>query len=172
MSSWTDPERWASLTSGSACPICRDGGPTSPFAQLEVSTLALPDGGPLKGYAVLFTRRHVVELHDLSPDEAAAFMRDVQRTGSALQSVTGAIKLNYEIHGNTIPHLHVHFFPRYPGDPFEGGPIDPRGSPHQLYAPGEHARLGNALRAALGSGQAPAQGGGSRPPGLHDPTAP
>jgi len=33
-------------------------------------------------------------------------------------------KLNYEIHGNTIPHLHMHLFPRFDGDPFEGRPID------------------------------------------------
>jgi diadenosine tetraphosphate (Ap4A) HIT family hydrolase len=32
--------------------------------------------------------------------------------------------MNYEIHGNTIPHLHVHLFLRYKGDPFEGGPIN------------------------------------------------
>jgi diadenosine tetraphosphate (Ap4A) HIT family hydrolase len=34
--------------------------------------------------------------------------------------------MNYEIHGNTIPHLHMHLYPRYSGDPFEGEPIDPR----------------------------------------------
>ena len=33
-----------------------------------------------------------------------------------------SVKMNYEVHGNTIPHLHMHFFPRYPGDPFEGAP--------------------------------------------------
>ena len=27
-------------------------------------------------------------------------------------------KMNYEIHGNTIPHLHVHLLPRGPGDGF------------------------------------------------------
>jgi diadenosine tetraphosphate (Ap4A) HIT family hydrolase len=36
------------------------------------------------------------------------------------------MKINYEIHGNTVPHLHVHIFPRHEGDPFVGGPIDPR----------------------------------------------
>lgn len=34
--------------------------------------------------------------------------------------------MNYEIHGNTIPHLHMHLFPRFDGDPFEGRPIDGR----------------------------------------------
>ena len=31
--------------------------------------------------------------------------------------------MNYEIHGNSIPHLHLHLYPRFPGDPFEGRPI-------------------------------------------------
>jgi diadenosine tetraphosphate (Ap4A) HIT family hydrolase len=35
-------------------------------------------------------------------------------------------KMNYEIHGNTIPHLHLHLFPRFAADPYEGGPINPR----------------------------------------------
>jgi diadenosine tetraphosphate (Ap4A) HIT family hydrolase len=32
--------------------------------------------------------------------------------------------MNYEIHGNSIRHLHMHLFPRHDGDPFEGQPID------------------------------------------------
>ena len=31
--------------------------------------------------------------------------------------------MNYEIHGNSIPHLHLHLYPRFSGDPFEGRPI-------------------------------------------------
>ena len=43
----------------------------------------------------------------------------------ALTALFHPVKMNYEIHGNTIPHLHVHLFPRFRGDPHEGGPIDP-----------------------------------------------
>jgi diadenosine tetraphosphate (Ap4A) HIT family hydrolase len=32
--------------------------------------------------------------------------------------------MNYEIHGNTIRLLHMHLFPRFDGDPFEGQPIN------------------------------------------------
>jgi hypothetical protein len=65
-------------------------------------------------------RRHAVELHDLSESEGAAFMRDIQRLSAALHLVTGAAKLNYEVHGNTIRHLHMHFYPRHPGDGLSG----------------------------------------------------
>ncbi len=45
---------------------------------------------------------------------------------SMLYQLFTPTKINYEIHGNTIPHLHVHLFPRFAGDPHVGGPIDPR----------------------------------------------
>jgi diadenosine tetraphosphate (Ap4A) HIT family hydrolase len=48
-------------------------------------------------------------------------MKDIQRVAKVLQVITGAVKLNYEIHGNTIPHLHLHLLPRYREDPFEEG---------------------------------------------------
>ena len=28
--------------------------------------------------------------------------------------------MNHEIHGKTLPHLHLHLFPREPGDPYVG----------------------------------------------------
>jgi diadenosine tetraphosphate (Ap4A) HIT family hydrolase len=48
------------------------------------------------------------------------------RVARVLDGLFHPSKLNYEIHGNTIPHLHMHVSPRFPGDPFEGRPIDPR----------------------------------------------
>ena len=68
-------------------------------------------------------------------------MRDLRRVSRAVAAATGAVKLNYEIHGNTVPHLHVHLFPRYVGDAFEGGPIDPRAAVGPVYAPGEFQAL-------------------------------
>ncbi|MDP8913916.1 MAG: HIT family protein, partial [Pseudomonadota bacterium] len=69
----------------------------------------------LPGSCALFHKRHAVDLHDLTVDEGAAFMQDVQSVSRALSQASGAVKMNYEIHGNTIPHLHVHLFPRYRG---------------------------------------------------------
>lgn len=43
-----------------------------------------------------------------------------------LKTVSGAVKSNYEIHGNSMPHLHAHLFPRYLDDPFPSAPIDYR----------------------------------------------
>ena len=82
----------------------------------------------MRGYACLVFKRHVVELHDLSEDEGVAFMRDVRRLSAAVQEVTGAVKLDYEVHGNTIPHLHMHFYPRYPRGSLRGRADQSEGS--------------------------------------------
>src|SRR5947208_2011097 len=133
MSKWNSAE-WAALYSGEACPICRDSRPFGTIAELNATYLTSSPESPMWGYCCLVLKRHAVELYELSTDEASAFISDLQRVAEAVQKITGAVKLNYEIHGNTIPHLHVHLFPRYKGDPFENGPIDPRlvqGSPYK-----------------------------------------
>lgn len=107
----------------------------------------------MRGYCCLVLKRHAIELYELSADEACAVMRDLQRVAAALQEITGAVKLNYEIHGNTLPHLHVHLFPRYRGDPFEEGPINPRLIRESPYREGEFDSFRRTLQARLSEGR-------------------
>jgi diadenosine tetraphosphate (Ap4A) HIT family hydrolase len=86
----------------------------------------------------------VNEPFELGRGEQAQFWLDSMLVAEAVASVTEPIKMNYEIHGNTIPHLHLHLFPRHADDPFVGGPIDPRRASFRRSA----AELG-ALRAAI-----------------------
>ena len=125
MSKWNSP-KWEALYNGEACPICRDGRPLGIVAELNVTYLTSSLKSPMRGYCCLILKRHAVELYDLKAEEASALMQDMRRVAETLQTITGAVKLNYEIHGNTIPYLHVHVFPRYKGDLFEDRPIDPR----------------------------------------------
>ena len=66
------------------------------------------------------------EPFEMGPAEQSSFWRDTMLVAEAVARHSSAIKMNYEIHGNTLPHLHVHLFPRHVDDPFVGGPIDPR----------------------------------------------
>ena len=152
MSLWTDPERWAKLRSGETCVICRRGAPEDVLVELESSWVTVTEDALMRGYACLVFRRHVVELHDLTEEEGAAFMRDARRLSAAVQQATGAIKLNYEVHGNTIPHLHMHLYPRYAGDPFEGGPITVKAVRSAPYAPGEVEMVRARMKQALSAG--------------------
>jgi diadenosine tetraphosphate (Ap4A) HIT family hydrolase len=154
MTAWNDRDRWAALCSGVACPICCRGEPLEVIAKLEASWATMQEAAPVSGYVCIVSQLHAVELHDLPETVACAFMRDARRVSSALTTVTGAVKLNYEIHGNTLPHLHMHFFPRYRGDQFEGRPIDPRQVVKSVYAAGEYLRMRDAFLAALESSSA------------------
>lgn len=62
----------------------------------------------------------------------------MQRYALALKTVTHVVKINYEIHGNTIPHLHVYLYPKFTDDPFPGQPIDYRKKRNDLYREGEY----------------------------------
>jgi diadenosine tetraphosphate (Ap4A) HIT family hydrolase len=149
VSNWTNPEEWQRLRRAESCPVCLRGQPSDMIAQLDASYLIAAEDGPMKGYCFLLLKRHAIELYELSTEEANDFMQDVQRTAKALHEVTGAVKLNYEIHGNTIPHLHLHLFPRYVGDIFEHQPINPRIVKTPVYAPGEFAEFTGKLREAV-----------------------
>jgi diadenosine tetraphosphate (Ap4A) HIT family hydrolase len=149
MSNWTDPEKWQQYLESETCPVCLNGRPTDLIAELEASFLIAGHDGPMKGYCFLLLKQHAVELYDLSEDEAAAFMRDIQKSARAVHEVTAAVKLNYEIHGNTIPHLHLHIFPRYKGDAFEWKPIDPRSIQQPVYGPGEFEMFTERLKTAF-----------------------
>jgi diadenosine tetraphosphate (Ap4A) HIT family hydrolase len=105
---------------------------------------------PARGYVCLVSQLHAVELHDLPEDVAVAFMRDARDVSRAVAAATRAVKINYEIHGNSIPHLHMHMFPRYRGDRFEGRAIDLRLVLTPVYAPGEFEHIRDSFLAALG----------------------
>jgi len=80
--------------------------------------------GKLWGKCHIAANRHYIHLYELPPEELAGFMGDIQKAAKALHEVTGAVKINYEIHGNSAAHLHCHLFPRYLDDDFPGMGID------------------------------------------------
>ena len=142
MSSWNDSAKWQTYLSREGCPVCNQTPETRPstersIADLSVSRLIADSHTCLKGYCCLVLTPHVVEIYDLSDEESAAFTRDMKIASLALKQVTGAVKINYDIHGNTIPHMHVHLYPRQIGDQFENGPMDWRTRTPKMYQTGE-----------------------------------
>ncbi len=80
--------------------------------------------GRLFGKCHVLSKIHSEHFFDLSRENMSDFMHEVQIAAKALHEITGAVKINYEIHGNSLPHLHVHLFPRYLDDDFPGKSID------------------------------------------------
>ena len=123
---WQDDKTWRGLLDGSKCPICLRGKPLDIIAELSVSWVTAGRTAPLPGHVAVVSKRHVVEPFELSASERLAFWEDTLSVAKALADLLQPIKMNYEIHGNTIPHLHMHLYPRNRDDPYAGGPIDPR----------------------------------------------
>ena len=45
------------------------------------------------------------------------------RVAGALEQHLRPVKVNYDLLGNTLPHLHTHLVPRYADDPKPGWPF-------------------------------------------------
>lgn len=130
------------------CVICRSAAPRDVIADSEHCWVTAAPQAPLPGYVCVVSKTHVSEPFDLPPDQQAAFWLDVCAVARAVRDAVSADKINYEIHGNTIEHLHLHVFPRYTGDPFGGQPIDGSNSAFHR-SPDDLARLAQSVRHAL-----------------------
>lgn len=90
-----------------------------------------------RGYTIVIWRgRHVADPTELTEDEAASYFADVLRVGRAIEKMCRPIKMNFEMLGNSLPHLHTHVVPRYLDDGAPGTP--PR---FMKEAAVDHARL-------------------------------
>jgi len=95
------------LRDGSVCLVCNHV-PGDVVAELAASWVTLPRRTPLAGYVCLVAKRQVVEPFELPMDERMTFWEDVNRQAAALNRELSPVKINYDIHGNTLPHLHLH----------------------------------------------------------------
>ena len=135
-----DPERWRALRSRAGCPLCRGPGPPEEdlIAETDSSWVTAAPEATLPGYVCVTTKAHAVEPYDLDDDARDAFFADAMAVARGLARAVRPAKMNYEIHGNTIPHLHMHLFPRTADDPYVGYVITSRvwfrRTPEQLAA--------------------------------------
>ena len=133
-------ENWSALIRGENCPVCElirldqaedEHGIT--IADLSFSRLLLAKNQYVQGYCVLMCHRHVIEPYELTADERAKYFNDLALVGRGLQKAFKADKLNYNILGNIIPHLHTHLLPRYFTDEAPHRPIDPGLKGHEVF---------------------------------------
>lgn len=149
MSFHTNYTNWRRMTDPEHCPVCANT-PMPPgmvdVVELPCSWLSAEPRECLRGACHLTAKRHVVELYELTDQELLGLMRDLKRCARALHTVTSAVKINYEIHGNSLPHLHIHLYPRYLDDPFPGRPINYHQKSTAIYREGEFERFVDELR--------------------------
>lgn len=134
------------------CVMCeRVGGEGDLFiADLGASRAYLNEDQFFPGWVFVVLRRHVRELYELSAAERQVLIEDVSRVAEALARVCRPVKMNYELLGNQVPHIHWHLIPRLEDDPEPRWPVwrvphDPR-----PLSPEEARQRIQAIRRALG----------------------
>jgi len=101
------------------------------------------------GWTVLVLKRHATELWELERDERNALMDGVTLVARALSTVYDAKKMNYELLGNQLAHIHWHLVPRCADDPVPRMPVWTHShEPLALLAAEQRARI-DAIRARL-----------------------
>jgi diadenosine tetraphosphate (Ap4A) HIT family hydrolase len=99
------------------------------IAELEHSYLILNRDQFFPGYCLLFTKQHQTELFLLDKEVRQGLMEEVSRVAQALAACFQPDKLNYELLGNMVPHIHWHLVPRFRSEPLWPRPI--WSEPHQ-----------------------------------------
>ncbi len=129
--------------SAAGCELCeRVAGEGDLFiADLDACRAYLNPDQFFPGWVFVVLRRHATELYHLSAAERARVIEDVNRMAHALADVYQPVKMNYELLGNQVAHIHWHLIPRLAG--------------------GSRAALAGVARAARSDLAAGARGGGT-----------
>lgn len=92
---------------------------------------------------------HMEELYQLADKERKTFLEDMSKVARGLSEVFRPDKMNYELLGNGMPHLHWHLIPRYKTDPFWGRPIWAGSRRRKRLSREEYDSVVKSLREAL-----------------------
>lgn len=75
------------------------------------------------GYCVLVAKTHARELFELPDAERRGYLDEMTVLAHAIARAVSPRKMNYELLGNQVPHLHWHLFPRSADDPRRLAPV-------------------------------------------------
>jgi diadenosine tetraphosphate (Ap4A) HIT family hydrolase len=123
------PKDWSERVRGKDCAMCAQGRTDDNSHGVRIFTGRFSDaylqradvGQP--GYSLVIWRgRHVADPTELSSEEAAGYFAEVLRVGRAIEQHYHPLKMNFEMLGNSLPHLHTHVVPRYRYDGSPGHP--------------------------------------------------
>jgi diadenosine tetraphosphate (Ap4A) HIT family hydrolase len=130
------------------------------MARMRTGFAVIGDTQQLPGYSLLLADDlSVNHPTDLAWSRRRDFFFDLSLLGEAVFAVTrkrGAHRINYEVLGNSWPHLHGHVHARYEWEPADkiGGPVwrypkELRNAAEHAYDDARHGELRAAITAEL-----------------------
>jgi diadenosine tetraphosphate (Ap4A) HIT family hydrolase len=119
------------------------------IAELEQCYVMLNRDQFFPGYCFVLAKAHVTELFHLDRGGRSAVIEEVNRVAAALFAAFQPAKINYELLGNMVPHMHWHIVPRFATEPLWPRPI--WSEPHQevILSPAEYAARITLIRQHL-----------------------
>ena len=154
-SAWMARAQWDARVRGDECFFCTELNERVEsnelfirIADLQVSQLRLATDQTVRGYCVLIATTHVTEPFELGVSGSRAYFEDLMLAARVLTKVFEPDKMNYQILGNLVPHLHCHLHPRYYGDLWPGAPAGSEIEP-VLLSPEEYLDRVTLIRRAL-----------------------
>jgi diadenosine tetraphosphate (Ap4A) HIT family hydrolase len=119
------------------------------IAELTHSYVILNRDQFFPGYTLLFTKKHVTELFHLDKLVRSELTEEISNTAKALHAVFQPDKINYELLGNMVPHMHWHLVPRFSSDALWPRPIWSEPHHEQFLSTDEYYQRIQMIRKAL-----------------------
>ena len=133
------------------CPMCRRWDDDSDLRIIELphSYVILNRDQYFPGYTLLFVKEHATELFHLDQNVRTALMEEISSVAQALYKTYTPAKINYELLGNMVPHIHWHIVPRFSSDPLWPRPIWAEAHEELHLRPAEYRQRIDTIRSAL-----------------------
>ena len=108
-----------------SCPMCTkwNDEPELRIAEFDFCYAMLNRDQFFPGYTFVVSKQHVTELFHLDRETRGAVIEEVNGVASALYMLFQPDKINYELLGNMVPHMHWHLVPRFATDRLWPRPI-------------------------------------------------
>lgn len=139
------------MTMTPPCPMCGrwDDDRDLRIIELPHSYVILNRDQFFPGYTLLFTKQHVIELFHLEQRVRGALTEEISTVARALYEVFLPAKINYELLGNMVPHMHWHLVPRFATEPLWPQPIWSEPHDERHLSPEEYLHRIESIRKAL-----------------------
>ena len=103
------------------CKLVKGEIPSAKVYEDELSIAFMDIGQATRGHVLVASKRHAVNLLELTPEEAGAVMQTAQRVAEAVNKAfdpdgINIFQANGAPAGQTVFHFHLHVLPRFEGD--------------------------------------------------------